>query len=426
MAYTLITSVGTGMYDGGYRETVYQFSDGKQFKTRLFLNAIFECRYRDINKLILIGTKTSSWDALIEDYEAGSATEKLWEKIYEATSSKAGITNEMATELESYLAEKYKLPVAIKFHTDKVDYETSEEIFTCYKDIAPELSNNDILFDITHGFRSMPILMYQTLQFVFANNPSRKIELVYGEYVKEEKISYVRNLSPYWELAQAADAISVFKTKLDGVKLSEMMKPYWVKGSKIIKKISERIQSDFVLELLDMDNQRTEAIREINNALKAYPPDAPSWMEKVKKFLKDFLKMADQKSHAKTLYEYSNFFREHNLNVQAIIALQMAVETAIAEKYGTEVCIGNYDWWQKTGRDVIYSKKPTKNQKGDKEWWNKIGKKLDNLQRFRNQIAHGGARDKDTCEFPEIGNIQSIYESGKKGVEMLFEYLEKN
>lgn len=424
MAYTLITSVGTGMYDGGYRETVYQFSGGKQFKTRLFLNAIFECRYRDINKLILIGTKTSSWDALIEDYEAGSATEKLWEKIYEATSSKAGITNEMATELESYLAEKYKLPVAIKFHTDKVDYETSEEIFTCYKDIAPELSNNDILFDITHGFRSMPILMYQTLQFVFANNPSRKIELVYGEYVKEEKISYVRNLSPYWELAQAADAISVFKTKLDGVKLSEMMQPYWVKGADVIKRISDTVQTNFCLQII-------ETIKNIKNALKTFPDNAPSWLGDVKHEIEELSALLDETSQSKTLYNYAKLLYEKHLNTQAIITMQVAVETAIAEKYGEKTPsgeaknIGDYDWWQEEGRKNIYSKQPTKKQKGDKEWWNKIGKKLDNLQRFRNQIAHGGGKNR-LGGFPKAENIPSIYESGKKGVEMLLEYLEKN
>lgn len=409
MAYTLITSVGTGMYDGGYRETVYQFIGGKQFKTRLFLNAIFECRYRDINKLILIGTKTSSWDALIEDYEAGSATEKLWEKIYEATSSKAGITNEMATELESYLAEKYKLPVAIKFHTDKVDYETSEEIFTCYKDIAPELSNNDILFDITHGFRSMPILMYQTLQFVFANNPSRKIELVYGEYVKEEKISYVRNLSPYWELAQAADAISVFKTKLDGVKLSEMMETYWKDGSKVIKRISDTVQTNFSLQIV-------ETIRNIKNVLKNYPENMPSWVAEVKQEMEEFVKFLDETSQAKTLYKYAQFLYEKHLNTQAIITMQVAAETAIAEKYGDEGKIGDYDWWQEMGKNFLRNIKYNDS---------KMQKSLGNIERFRNQIAHGGGKNR-LGGFPKAENIPSIYESGKKGVEMLFEYLEEN
>lgn len=416
MAYTLITSVGTGMYDGGYRETVYQFSDGKQFKTRLFLNAIFECGYREIDKLILVGTTTSSWDALIEDYETGSATEKLWEKIYEATSSKAGITNEMATELESYLEGKYKLPVVIRFHTDKVDFETSEEVFTCYKGIAPELTNNDILFDITHGFRSMPILMYQTLQFVFTNNISRKIELVYGEYVKEEKISYVRNLSPYWDLAQATDAISVFKTKLDGAKLAEMMRPYWDKGADVVKRISDTVQTNFCLQII-------ETIKNIKNALKTFPDNASSWLIDVKHEIEKLLTLLDGTSQSKTLYNYAKLLYEKHLNTQAIITMQVAVETAIAEKYGEKTPsgeaknIGDYKWWQDNGKKELFSIKGK-----DKE----MRRLLTKLEGKRNQIAHGGTRDKNKEQIPALANIPKHFEEGKKGVEMLFEYLEKN
>lgn len=88
--------------------------------------------------------------------------------------------------------------MTLKVHTQNIDFDTSEEVFACYKSLVPEIADDsDILFDITHGFRSMPILMYQTLQFVFSNNQSRKVELVYGEYIQSVDISYVRDLSKY-------------------------------------------------------------------------------------------------------------------------------------------------------------------------------------------------------------------------------------
>ena len=36
--YTLITSIGTGMYkkEGGYRETAYLFGNGKTYTSKLF------------------------------------------------------------------------------------------------------------------------------------------------------------------------------------------------------------------------------------------------------------------------------------------------------------------------------------------------------------------------------------------------------
>ena len=37
MAYTLISSIGTGMYKEGYRKTCYKFEDGETESTSWFL-----------------------------------------------------------------------------------------------------------------------------------------------------------------------------------------------------------------------------------------------------------------------------------------------------------------------------------------------------------------------------------------------------
>ena len=58
--------------------------------------------------------------------------------------------------------------------------------------------------------------------------------------------------------------------------------------------------------------------------------------------------------------------------------------------------------------------------KGDN--WNKVGKPLTNLGKFRNQIAHGGGKSK-AGGFPQAANIPNIYESGKRGIENLFNVL---
>ncbi len=67
MPYTLISMIGTGMYKTlkdfeGYKKTDYSFGGGKHFNTRLFMQALLECKYKDINQIILLGTDTSSWD----------------------------------------------------------------------------------------------------------------------------------------------------------------------------------------------------------------------------------------------------------------------------------------------------------------------------------------------------------------------------
>ena len=53
--YTLITSIGTGMYkkEGGYRETTYKFNDNKTYTTNLFYEAILKSNFKPIKKLFL-------------------------------------------------------------------------------------------------------------------------------------------------------------------------------------------------------------------------------------------------------------------------------------------------------------------------------------------------------------------------------------
>jgi len=256
----------------------------------------------------------------------------------------------------------------------------------------------------------MPILLYQALQFSLTNgNPLRKVEIIYGEYKPEATISYVRNLSSYWDYNQITDAVSLFNDKLDGYRLSEIIKSEWESGSKVIKRISDIIRTNFALQILDV-------MRQISNSLTNFPNNASSWIDEVKILLEAILLLKDH-NDAKTLYNYAVFLYEKKLTIQAIITLQLTVETAIAKEFGDDTSLGNYDWWQEEGKKIlmeIKQKHPV------------IRKDLNNLEYFRNQIAHGGAKDKYTQNFPSTANIPSMYENGKKAVKVLIKILEEN
>jgi len=398
MAYTLISSVGTGMYKEGYRKTVYCFPSGEKIETHIFLNALLKNKYRDISKIILVGTVTSGWDMLI-DFD-----DELWVKVYEAKENDS-IDQSIISEIEIYLSNKLNIPVVIKYHTDKIVNDTSEEIFNLYSSIIPEITDENILFDITHGFRSMPILLYQALQFSISQNPKIKnVELVYGEYIESKKESYVRDLSNYWRYSQISDALNVFKTKLDGYKLAELIEDEWTEGSKAIKRLSDVVQTNFSLQIIEVSKQ-------IKNALKKYPTNAPNWLEDIKSFLEEILNCVTSNSMYLSLYKYAEFLFERKLNVQAIITLQVAVETYIAEINNCEDMIGNYDWWQSEGRALL-----NKIKKND---WKNIGNPLTNLEGFRNQIAHGGGSNRKGNP-PSAANIPDIYKSGIRGIKNLF------
>lgn len=406
MAYTLISFVGTGIKkDGEYQSTRYVFPDKKEFETKKFAEALLELEYRNFSKVIFLGTTTSAWEMFAE------GNDDLCMKLMEARSDKS-FSEELKKELENYLSEKLHIPVVIKYHTDRIDEDTSLEIFNLYSSIVPEITDENILVDITHSFRSMPIMLYQAMQFsVSRNEKIKNVELVYGEYTSDEKCSYVRNLSSYWKYSRITNAVSIFEEKLDGFALADLIEKYWESGSKAIKRFSEVVQTNFCLQVVEVSKQ-------LKNSLTKYPENAPAYLDKVKNSVEKICRLisAENKSLSLSLYEFSKFLYEHKLNVQAVICLQVAVETAICEKFASENRIGDYDWWQKTGKKYL--------QKIKNKNFKNISEPLRNLEYFRNQVAHGGAKNRDG-NFPHAANIPSIYESGLRGVKNLFEYLKK-
>lgn len=423
MPYTLISMIGTGMYKTsdnfeGYTETDYFFDNGKHFKTRLFMQALLECKYKDINQIILLGTDTSSWDCLVDkDKDERDETIELWSDLFDQCESNVkgvqpkGVSRKNLDRLQKYLSERFSMEVLIKEHTHLVDNDTSKDLFDCYTSVAKQVQKeNDILFDITHGFRSMPVLLYQSLQYSLSKSTNHSVNIVYGELdLTDKSKAYVRDLSEYWTYTELSNALNVFKNKLDGFKLAELIEPFWSAGSKAIKRLSEIVQTNFALQI-------AEVARQLKNSLDQYPENVPTWMEQIKLPMEEICKLIDETSMAKTLYNYSIFLYAHKLNVQAVITLQVAVETTIVEKYGSLEQLGDYEWWQKTGQEYLYK------MKGDN--WNKVGKPLANLGKFRNQIAHGGGKSKGGG-FPQAANIPNIYESGKRGIENLFKKLDE-
>lgn len=417
--YTLITSIGTGMYktndngESGYQPTTYLFRDGKKYSTNLFYEAILNSRFKPVKKIIFVGTYTSSWDVLIKK----DKNENLWSNVLNCVNT-TGLQpeSELIPEIKNHVRENHSVEIELIIHTNKVDFDTTEEIFKIYNSIIPLVEKDtNILFDITHGFRTMPILMYQALQFASNGKAELKnIELIYGEYVNTGT-SQVRDLSNYWHYARITDAISVFKAKLDGFALANLLGKEFSSYSKVINKISNIVQTNFCLQI-------TEVLKQLKNTLSENYEKTPFWFNDIKSFLTEFYKQIfSSKCDAETIYNFAKYLRKKNLNTQAIISLQLAVETACAEKSDNpEKNKGNYDFWKEEGKKIRDS--VTEHDK-------KIKDKLKILENFRNQIAHGGARNKarnkEIGSFPMAENFPNIFDSASDGVRKFLDELKK-
>lgn len=420
MPYTLIASIGTGMYDRsrnddtGYRQTTYHFSNGKEIVSRLFVSSILESNCWDINQVILIGTRTSSWDALLSNYcEANDEYGNLWLSLISECeqSGSGGVSDENLNELCTLLQNIHGIPFIIRVHGSVIDKEMLPEIFPIYKEL-PKLmvEHNKILLDITHGFRSMPMFLYQSLRFLSTPVLVENVEIIYGEYIPGKCVSVVRDLSLFWELSEASEAFESFKTSLSGEALADLVQPWWPSGANWMRGFSSLVKTNYVLQV-------QESINQLGNALKKIQPDSlVMWRNEVVsecRFI--YGRFRHCSCISEKILEFSRLLEEKSLLTQTIISLQIAVETRVIESKFNRDRIGDYWYWNE--------------QSGPKEFLNQFQSEskvyaLRGLEHERNRIAHGGGNEGWKAQPTSNGIIKKKnLKQYRDAVDILFESL---
>lgn len=408
--YTLITLLGKGVYDStsGYRKTIYRFPTGKEYDTNVFLEALIKSEYRKFNQIFILGTTTSSWDMLIEKQEEET---DFWVELKNACDND-GISENLLQRLEKKLTDWYHVPFYLKAHTPYIDDDTTQELFATYMDTISKIdTNTNVLLDVTHGFRSMPLLVYQTLQFGVIEKRISKIEIMYGEYIPEQKISYVRDLSSYWKYNEIAIARQLFVQKLDGRVMAGILSPYWKEGSEWLDEFSNIVLHNFCLQIPDS----IKKLHKILHKNKTKEID----IEWIQDFITELYALDEAlyvPQISDCLVQYSNLLEKKKLITQAVITLQVAIETRVVETYGNKTDIGNYQKWVND-----YSKK-YKNLLTEY----KLKEVFSGLEWIRNQIAHGGASSKKNEMYKKMGNLKPVLKNAKSKIKELFNILDNN
>jgi len=389
MPYTLIASIGTGMYDKskndstGYRLTTYRFANGMEITSRLFLFSILESKNWDISQIILVGSKTSSWDALVvQDYESDEQYASIWMQLVEECEQPdgSGVHKKSLGQLQDLLSNRFGIPFILHAHDSVINNDTLPSIFPLYKNIAAEIIvGNDVLLDITHGFRSMPMFLYQSLRFSSIMQCIRDVAILYGEFIPGRSISLVRDLSKFWEFSEASEAFDSFQSSFAGESLAFLLEGWWPKGAAWMKGFTSLVKTNYVLQI-------EQSINQLGNALSSLDCETLSlWKKEVYLACSAlFARFKNLPSLSDKIFVLSDLLVERHLYTQAIIALQIAVETRVVESAFDSSRIGDYDYWNAQG--------------GPKEFKYALVTKhrlyaLKDLEHERNRIAHGGGID---------------------------------
>ncbi len=171
MSKVIISFLGTGGYSdnsnrcrGEYRETTYTI-ENSEYKNSFVSDVLL--KYYNADKIIYIGTLKSMWDVVYDSF-----TDNISDEIWDQLATSIENWNHKSDLLEGdFIIDSFNesiiVPILIKYGLNREENEINiKQLFQ----IEKHLKNGDEIFiDITHGFRSMPIVLVGVLNFIIEN-----------------------------------------------------------------------------------------------------------------------------------------------------------------------------------------------------------------------------------------------------------------
>lgn len=458
MSKILISTLGTGNRENiskinDYRVTNYIFPDSKNlYNTKFIIEALVKERQPD--KIIVLGSNQSLWDGLcnvlLEDkgYDQDiilektmHLIEKLENKLLKDDSDEdMKMFNSVLSEYAERNTEKKNVSVKsyiLEYGQNEEEIKKNVDIFM---DILNHLENGDeIYFDITHMFRSIPLFAFIMLQFIEAlDTKSIKIkELYYGMYEAREKNEYGMEIAPIvdlsylLELSKWISATQDFVDNGNAKKLSNLLEVNGTnqKVAKELSKVSAMLKMNFLHEFKRTIPSLRGAIRSAEDDRGLFKYVEPNIVRMLNRFeyentneRHENSKRKKIKEESKSQMELSKWYFEHENYGFGYLCLEEAIITRLCEIYEvSENKMNDFNYRMNLKARVF----TTKNRKGI---LNKDIKDLFILQGIINslrcKIAHVSIATDENREREKT----SLYSSNKKiqNLETLAEGAEKD
>lgn len=219
MPHTLITFLGKGQkQEGGYRQTTYRFPGGNRRTSPYFGLALLEelsasCSPAD--HLLVLGTSSSIWDALFfEEMQDSNLWGELSGQVEKGTVNDTTLAR-VATDVQQSMQQR-KLVNRITLRTIPFARDDQEQT-AILQQMADCVHDGDtVSLDITHGFRTLPMLGLVSAMFLKQIKKIRIGGIYYGAWeMAESGIAPVIRLDGLLSLLEWLGAVSAFHASGD-------------------------------------------------------------------------------------------------------------------------------------------------------------------------------------------------------------------
>jgi len=179
---TLISLIGTGQRDitgNAYQKTVYRLPNGKNAEpTAIFTGALIE--YVKPQAVVILGTRTSAWAALIEEYRSDYV--EIYVRLELGAKQAEGVDDLLLKETADSLQKAWGIPVACHAVCQRnIEENNAAEIMAACAAAFPR--DGDVVLDVTHAFRSLAMLAQAAAHLLDAVRPgiSARTKIMYGD-----------------------------------------------------------------------------------------------------------------------------------------------------------------------------------------------------------------------------------------------------
>ena len=175
---TLISLIGTGQRDltgTSYQQTRYVWPDDTATRpTAIFTGAVIEHLRPDA--VVILGTRTSAWAALIETYRDDLAD------LFLRLDTKGAITDDLLTETATALQRVWHIPVTCQAVCDRdVTAANAAGILVACAQAFP--TTGLAILDVTHCFRSVALLAQAAAHLLESIHPKLTTRILYGDLI---------------------------------------------------------------------------------------------------------------------------------------------------------------------------------------------------------------------------------------------------
>lgn len=202
---TLISFLGKGQDGRGYRDANYQFDDNQYFEKQKYIGLALAEKIKP-SKIILLGTSGSMWDVFLESESEGLVEQ--WLELDDAVKSQS-VTQKQLQPFEQFLSKALNTEVHCILIPFAKDAQEQIAILSVLADILND--RDQVILDVTHGFRHLPMLALVAARFLKTIKQINVQHIYYGalEMTEQDKTPVLK-LDSLLSMLDWVDALTIF------------------------------------------------------------------------------------------------------------------------------------------------------------------------------------------------------------------------